>query len=126
MERAYDVAAPQWRAILPPPNAAKASTFRQQIDSLPACIVSVWRSRHANEGTEMEACAIIDRKAAATRAEGEIADVQAIWMRQADVAGQTRNTPPALLAAAALAGLAPGIRTQGFEAPTSTRAELDD
>lgn len=93
-------------------------TLRQQIDSLPTYVVRGWRSRYANEGTGLEARAIVDREAATIRAKGETADALAVWMHLADVAGQMRDTPPALLAAAALAGLAAGIRTQGFEAPT--------
>ncbi len=76
-----------------------------------------WRSRYANEGTDLEARAIIDREAAAIRARGETADALAVWMRLADTAGKTREPPPALVAAAPLAGLAGGIRTQGFETP---------
>ncbi len=92
-------------------------TLRQQIDNLPANILSVWRSRYANEGTDLEARAIIDREATTIRACGATADALAVWMRLADAAGRMREPSPALAAAAALAGLAGGIRTQGFEAP---------
>ena len=63
---------------------------------------------------------MIDREAATIHAKGEAADALAVWMRLADGAGRLREPPPALVAAAALAGLAGGIRTQGFEAPTAT------
>jgi hypothetical protein len=102
---------------LTPSDTQATPTLRQQIDSLPANILSVWRSRYANDGTDLEARAIIDREAATIRAKGEMADALAVWMRLADAAGRMREPPPALVAAAALAGLAGGIRTQGFEAP---------
>lgn len=65
----------------------------------------------------MEARAIIDSEAATIRATGKMADALAVWMRLADAAGRMRDVSPSHLAAAALAGLAAGIRTQGFEAP---------
>ena len=99
---------------MPPSDAHAMPTLRQQIDSLPLRIASVWRSRYANEGTDLEARAIIDREAAAIRAKGEMADALAVWMRLADAAGRQREPPPALMAAAALAGLVAGVRTQGF------------
>lgn len=100
-----------------PSNVHETSTLRQQIDSLPAYIVRTWRSRYANEGTDLEARAIIGREATSIGTEGKEADALAVWMRLADAAGRMREPPPALVAAAALAGLAAGIRTQGFEAP---------
>jgi len=109
-----------------PSDVPGTPTLRQQIDSLPAHIVRTWRSRYANEGTDLEARAIIDREAAAIRARGETTDALAVWMRLADAAGRLREPPLALVAAAALAGLAGGIRTQGFEAPTSVSTEPAD
>lgn len=101
------------------PDTAATPALRQQIDGLPAHVVSTWRSRYASGGMELEARAMIGREAATIRGRGESADALAVWMRLADVAGQMRDTPPVLLAAAALAGLAAGIRTQGFfEAPS--------
>ena len=78
--------------------------------------MTAWRSRYANEGTNLEARAIIDREAAIIRAQGQTADALAVWIRFADGVGRLREPPPALVAAAALAGLAGGIRTQGFAA----------
>lgn len=97
---------------------AEPASLRQQIEALPPWVLGAWRSRYANKGTELEARAIIGREAAAIRAEGETADALAVWMRLADGAGRLREPPSALGAAAALAGLAGGVRTQGFEAPT--------
>ena len=107
------------KATLPPSDAPGTPILRQQIDNLPAYILTTWRSRYANEGTDLEARAIIDREAATIRASGATADALAVWMRLADAAGRMREPPPALVAAAALAGLAAGIRTQGFEATRS-------
>ena len=116
-------------ATLTPSDAPGTPTLRQQIGSLPAYVLNSWRARYANEGTDLEARAIIDREAAAIRARGETPDAVAVWMRLANAAGQTRDAPPTLIAGAALAGLAAGIRTQGFEAPSSadpaSPAELD-
>ncbi len=100
-----------------PPDTQAMPTLRQQIDSLPAYIVRTWRGRYANEGTDLEARAIIGREATSIRTDGKEVDALAVWMRLADAAGRVREPPPALVAAAALAGLAGGIRTQGFEAP---------
>jgi len=101
-----------------PSDAHGTPTLRQQLGNLPPYILSVWRGRYAaGEGTDLEARAIIDREAAAVRAKGETPDALAVWMRLADAAGRMREPPPALVAAAALAGLAGGIRTQRFEAP---------
>ena len=99
-----------------PSDAHATLTLHQQIDSLPAHIASAGRSCYANEGTDLEAHAIIDREAAAIRAKGEMADALAVWMRLADAAGRLREPPPTLLAAV-LAGLAGSIRTQVFGAP---------
>ncbi len=89
-------------------------TLRQQIDGLPAYIVSAWRGRYAPGGTELEARAILDREVAVVRATGQEPDAMAVWVRLADAAGRTREIPSALGAAAALAELAAGVRTQGF------------
>ena len=97
---------------LPPSDAPTTPTLRQQIDSLPAYIVSAWRSRYANEGTDLEARAIIGREAASIHAAGQEPDALAVWIRLADAAGRQREPPPALVAAAALTGLAAGVRTQ--------------
>ncbi len=102
-----------------PSDAPATPTLRQQIDNLPAYVLTAWRSRYANGGTDLEARAIIDREATAIRARGETADGLAVWMRLADASGRMREPPPALVAAAALAGLACGIRTQGFFEPSS-------
>ncbi len=110
-----------------PSDAHGTPTLRQQISNLPPYILSTWRGRYAAvEGTDLEARAIIDRDAAVVRAGGGMPDALAVWMRLADAAGRMREPPPALVAAAALAGLAGGIRTQGFEAlrsdtPTAER-----
>lgn len=81
--------------------------------------MTAWRSRYAKEGTDLDAHAIIDREAVTLRAQGQIADALAVWMRFADGAGRLREPLPALVAAAALAGLAGDIRTQGFGEPTN-------
>ena len=94
-----------------PSDLHATPTFRQQVDGLPVHVLAARRGRYANEGIELEARAIIGREAAGIRAAGEAADALAVWMRLADGAGRLREPPPALLAAAALAGLAAGVRT---------------
>ena len=81
---------------LTPSNTHATPTLRQQIDNLPPYVLSVWRSRYANEGTDLEARAIIDREAAAIRARGETADALAVWIRLADTAGKLREPLPAV------------------------------
>ena len=108
-----------------PSDDPATPALRQQIDSLPAYIMSTWRSRYANGGTDLEARAIISREAAAVRAAGQEPDALAVWIRLAEAAGRQREPPPALLAAAALAGLAAGVRTQGFfEVPSEADPAL--
>jgi len=97
-----------------PSDTQATPTLRHQIDSLPAYILSVWRGRYANEGTDLEARAIIDREAATIRSSGATADALAVWMRLADAAGRMREPPPALVAAAALAGLAAAYARRGL------------
>ena len=98
-----------------PPSAAPATpTLRQQIDSLPVHIASTWRSRYANEGTDLEARAIIGRESASIRAAGQEPDALVAWMRLADVARQKQEPPPALVAAAALPGWRPAFIHRGF------------
>ncbi len=106
-------------------RVAATPTLRQQIDSLPLHIASAWCSRYANEGMDLEARAMIGREAAVVRAAGQEPDALAVWMRLADAAGRQREPPPALMAAAALAGLAAGVRTQGFfEVPSKADPAL--
>ena len=105
---------------MPPSDTSGSPTLRQQLAAVPAYVLTAWRSRHAGEGVELEARAIVNREAAAVRATGQEADALAVWVRLADAAGRMREIPPALGAAATLAGLAAGIRTQGyFEAPSN-------
>ncbi len=102
------------KMTLPPSDVTATPTFRQQISNLPPYVLTAWRSRHAGEGVELEARAIVDREAAAVRATGQEVDALAVWMRLADAAGRMREIPPALCSAATLAGFAAGIRTQGY------------
>jgi hypothetical protein len=112
-------------ATLSPPDTAATPTLRQQIDGLPAYIVRAWRSRYANEGADLEARSIIDRTANDIRTKWELADALAVWVRLADAAGRMRDVSPAHLGAAALAGLAAGVRTQGFrEVPSEANPTL--
>ena len=105
---------------MPPSDIQATTTLRQQIDSLPAYVLSAWRGRYASEGMELEARAILDREAAVVCVTGQEPDAVTVWVRLADADGGMRETPPALGAAAALGGLAAGVRTQGFfEVPTA-------
>ena len=106
---------------MPRSDSPEPPTVRQQVAALPAHIISAWRSRYATDGVNLEARAIIDREAA-VRAAGQEPDAVTVWVRLADAAGRMREPPPALVAAAALAGLAAGIRTQGFDAPSGAES----
>ena len=99
-------------------DTSEAVTLRQQVGSLPAHIVATWRSRYVPvDGIDLEARAILNQEAAAVRAEGTQPDALTIWMRLTDQVARIGSPSPELLAAAALAGLAAGVRTQGFNKP---------
>lgn len=97
-----------------------APTLRQQVSSLPAYVVAAWRTRYAvTDGVDLQARAILSQEAAALRAEGETPDARAVWMRLADQVVRYRDAAPELVAAASLAGLAAGVRPQGFDPPVA-------
>ena len=56
------------------------------------------------------------------RAEGQQPDAQTIWLRLIDQLLRLAEPPPELVAATALAGLASGLRPQGFEPPSPAAA----
>ena len=99
-------------------DTSEAVTLRQQVGSLPAHIVATWRSRYVPvDGIDLEARAILNQEAAAVRAQGTQPDALTVWMRLTDQVARIGSPSPELLAAAALAGLAAGVRTQGFNKP---------
>ena len=99
-------------------DTSEAVTLRQQVGSLPAHIVATWRSRYVPvDGIDLEARAILNQEAAAIRAQGTQPDALTIWIRLTDQVARIGSPSPELLAAAALAGLAAGVRTQGFNKP---------
>lgn len=104
-------------------------TLRQQVGSLPAHILAAWRSRYIPaDGVDLEARALVNQEAAAVRAQGKQPDALIVWMRLADLVVKVGSPSPELLAAAALAGLAGGLRPQGFDMPATGKpaaAEAD-
>lgn len=101
-----------------------AVSLRQQGVGLPAYVAAAWRDRYATaEGVERQARAIINGEAAALRAAGHAPDARTIWLRLADDIVRQRDAPADLIAAAALAGLATGVRPQGFDPPATAAAD---
>jgi len=99
-----------------PSLSDQPASFRLQIASIPEPVLSAWRSRYAaGGGIELNALALVDEAAAALRRRGEQADARSLWVRLADQCGQTDRPSPEMMAAAALVGLATGLRTQGFD-----------
>lgn len=101
-----------------------AVSLRQQVVGLPAYVVAAWRDRYAAaEGVERQARAIINGEAATLRAAGHTPDARTIWLRLVDDVVRQRDPPAELIAAAALAGLAAGVRPQGFDPPATAAAD---
>jgi len=104
------------------PDDPKPATLRQQVADLPPYILTAWRSRFVPvDGVDLEARAMLNKEAGAIRAEGNPPDALMVWMRLCDTVVRVGSPSPELLAAAALAGLAAGIRTAGFHAPDADK-----
>jgi hypothetical protein len=70
---------------------------------------------------DLEARALLNTEAAAVRAEGVQPDALTVWMRLTDMVVRVGSPSQELTGAATLAGLAAGLRPQGFDAPDLTR-----
>ena len=104
------------------PDSPESTTLRQQVGSLPPYILAAWRSRYVPlNGVDLEARAMLNQEAAAIRAQGEQPDALTVWIRLTDLVARVGSPSPELLAAAALAGLAAGLRPQGFDAPDAAK-----
>ncbi len=100
------------------PDGPGPVALRHQIGDIPAYVLTAWRSRYvAVDGIDLEARAILNQEAAAVRAGGDPPDALTVWVRLCDTVVRVGSASPELLAATALAGLAAGVRTQGFHAP---------
>jgi len=86
-------------------------------------VLKAWRTRYATtDGLDLDARAMLNQEeAAAVRAGVVQPDALTLWMRLADKAVHVGSPSPELIAAAALAGLAAGIRPQGFNAPDTVK-----
>ena len=101
---------------------SKPVTLRQQVADLPPYILAAWRSRFVPvDGVDLEARAMLNKEAAAIRADGNPPDALTVWIRLCDTVVRVGSPSPELLAAAALAGLAAGIRTAGFHEPDTAQ-----
>ena len=101
---------------------SKPITLRQQVADLPPYILAAWRSRFVPvDGVDLKARAVLNKEAAAIRADGNPPEVLTVWIRLCDTVVRVGSSSPELLAAAALAGLAPGIRTAGFHEPDTAQ-----
>lgn len=82
---------------------------RRALAEMPTSVRDAWRANYlAQEGGEHKAQALVERAEAAMRERGEPTTIRTVWMLLADRAGQEDN--PDLRAAAALAGMAMGLR----------------
>ncbi len=94
--------------------------MRQHVAALPPHVLAAWRSRYGvTDGVDLEARAMLGQEAAAVRAGGVQPDALTGWMRLTDMVVRVGSPSPELIAAATLAGLAAGLRPQGFEAPAA-------
>ena len=109
------------------PDGSEPVTLRQQVGTLPPYILAAWRSRYVTvDGVDLQARAMLSQEAAAIRAQGERPDALAVWMRLTDLVARVGSPSPELLAAAALAGLAAGLRPQGFDAPHTAKPAVEE
>ena len=109
------------------PDSPEPATLRQQVGTLPLHILAAWRSRYVRvDGVDLEARAMLNQEASAIRAKGERPDALAVWMRLTDLIVRVGSPSPELLAAAALAGLAAGLRPQGFDAPAAAKPIVEE
>ena len=91
-------------------------TLRQQIQDLPSAILTAWRTRYvASDDIADDARAILGDEIAAIRAEGAQPDAMTVWISLTDLISNGPKPSSASIAAAALAGLAAGLRPQGFD-----------
>lgn len=98
------------------PDEPAPVTLRQQIQALPPHLLTAWRTRYvATDEIAAEARAILGDEVAAIRAEGAQPEALTVWISLTDHIGNGATPDPALTAAAALAGLAAGLRPPGFE-----------
>ncbi len=82
---------------------------RQVLAALPADVRAAWRSRYGVEDdAELRVHALLDRAEAALQSARKPATIRTVWIALADRAGASNDTD--LLAAAALAGMAMGLR----------------
>ena len=101
-----------------PSHSQPPLTLRHQVAELPDYVLAAWRTRYLiEEGMDLKARAILNQEAAAVRAEGIEPDAKTVWLRLADRVVRQGDAQPELLAATVLAGLATGLRPQGFDKP---------
>ena len=82
---------------------------RQALDEMPAEVRAAWRNRYlAETEAELRVQALLDRAEAALRSAGTPPTIRTLWISLADRAGKSGDAD--LRAAAALAGMAMGLR----------------
>lgn len=84
-------------------------TPRQALDEMPAEVRAAWRNRYLAEAeAELRVQALLARAKAALRSAGTPPTIRTLWISLADRAGKSGDAD--LCAAAALAGMAMGLR----------------
>jgi len=82
---------------------------RQALGEMPAEVRAAWRGRYGTEAeAELRVQALLDRAEAALSADGAPVTIRTLWIALADRAGRSDDAD--LRAAAALAGMAMGLR----------------
>jgi len=82
---------------------------RQALSEMPADVRAAWRDRYITEAeAELRVLALLDQAEAALRPGGAPVTNRTLWIAPADRAGRSDNAD--LHAAAALAGMAMGLR----------------
>ncbi len=82
---------------------------RQALGEMPAEVRAAWRGRYITEAeAELRVQALLDRAEAALRPGGTPVTIRTLWIALADRAGRSDDAD--LRAAAALAGMAMGLR----------------
>ena len=82
---------------------------RQALDEMPVEVRAAWRNRYLAEAeAELRVQALLDRAEAALRSTGTPPTIRTLWISLADRAGKSGDAD--LRAAAALAGMAMGLR----------------
>ena len=90
-------------------------------------MLAAWRSRYVPvDSVDLEARAMLNKEAAAIRAEGNQPNALTVWVRLCDMVVRVGSPSSELIAATTLAGLAAGVRPQGFNALATATPDISE